>query len=64
MKLYYLNEKTIMNIIETDEAHITGDGKIFYISDKYSNEYPVKVICRKKNEELIVISCYPIKRRN
>jgi hypothetical protein len=64
MKLYSIPEETIINIIETLEAHYTDDGKIIYISSKNGNEYPLKVICKKKNDQLIVISCYPLKRRN
>ncbi len=64
MKLYSITETMIIEIIETHEAHYTDHGKIIYISSKNGKEYPVKVICKKINDQLIVISCYPLKRRN
>jgi len=64
MKLYNITEDVVKRIVDTYEAQETDDGKIIYIGPVNSFAYPIKIICKVANDEIIVISCYPLKRRN
>lgn len=64
MKLYNIIEDVVINIIETGESAETDDGKIIYIGSVKNFLYPVKIICKIENDILVIISCYPLKRRN
>jgi len=63
MKLYNISEKTVISIIETGKSNEMDDGKIIYIDSVENFPYPIKVICKIENELLVIISCYPFKRR-
>lgn len=64
MKLYNITEELVINIIETGKTAETDDGKIIYIGSSKNFIYPVKIICKIENDMLVIISCYPLKRRN
>lgn len=64
MKFYNITEDMISENIGTCEPQETDEGKIIYIATVGKFSYPVKVICKIENDELIIISSYPVKRRN
>lgn len=64
MKLYNITEEMIREIINTSEPQEKNDDKIIYIAIAEKFRYPIKVICKIENDELIIISSYPLKRRD
>jgi len=64
MKLYNLSEETVMSIIEAGKSNEIHDGKIIYIDSVENFPYPIKIICKIENDLRLIISCYPLKRRN
>ena len=64
MKLYNISEETVMSIIESGKSNEIHDGKIIYIDSVKNFPYPIKIISKIENDLLVIISCYPLKRRN
>ena len=62
MRLYDLDEKIITAVIKSGEKKIQQTGRIEYTLTIESFIYPVKVICNEEPTELVVITCYPLKK--
>ena len=62
MRLYDLDEEIIIDVIKSGEKKIQQTGRIEYTLIIDSFLYPIKVICKEEKNEIIVISCYPLKK--
>ena len=62
MRLYDLTEKIIVDVIKSGERKVQQSGKIEYTLIVNSFLYPVKVVCKEEANEIIVITCYPLKK--
>ena len=60
MKLYNISDKIIQEIVT--EKPIQKPGKHEIIKKVEGFRYPIKVIFKKENESIFIISAYPIKR--
>jgi len=65
MRLYNISEGDIMDAIEFPDVSGTEGEKVVVIKnfgDKFSS-FPLKVVYEKMEDELFVITAYPIKKK-
>ncbi len=61
MKLYNLSESIIFNVIENGKRS-SNNSKTIYELKSSGNKYPIKVVTIMKNDYLLIITVYPLKR--
>lgn len=62
MKLYKITENEIQTIINSGNKKTSFENKIEFMNKLPQKELPVKVVCKMKENDYIVITCYPLKK--
>ena len=62
MKLYGINESDINYVIANGVKSDLGENKFSYIANIKSHKFPLKVVCKIRNEECLIITSFPLKR--
>ncbi len=65
IRLYQISKTDILKAVESPDITDIEGNNIIYIKkfrNKYSG-YPLKVVCKKIEEELFIITSYPLKKK-
>ena len=63
MNLYNLTEDDVIEVINRGNKEIIKEHKISFIASLDNYNYPIKVICKIINDDILVISNYLLKKR-
>jgi hypothetical protein len=63
MKLYKISERVISTIILKGKKQNLEPDKISSILTIEKQKYPIKIIYKIINNEIVIITCYPLKRK-
>jgi hypothetical protein len=64
MQLYGISEENVLTAINEGKKEILANGKIVFVHDfQLKLRYPIKVVALQKERGTLIITTYPLKRR-
>lgn len=61
-KLYNISESEIREVIEHGEKIVVDEKRLEFVHKTETEKLPLKIVCKKVDNDYLIITCYPLKK--